>query len=272
MAEEVVTSTPASGDTGASVTPAVATPTVTAQPVATTPAAQPSATGGEQSREGWVPSYRVRETREAAQREFQQERARLDAEHRTELQRIQSQLHALVGVQPKQNPEIDAVRQQFAQLYPGLAKLEARGQDIEGLLERAGDLEAQNEHYWNEYGRRSVNTLFTEAEKTLGSPLSDEAKRVLHSSFIGFVQSSPELTQRYSNDPTIVNDFVRAFSSSLIDPVRRSATATVAGRVATAIPQDTPGGAVHPAGAPKPANLDERAEQAWALYKTTAKP
>ena len=140
------------------------------------------------------------------------------------------------------------------------------------MLDRAGDFDSQNQHYWQTYGRQTMDSLFKHAQETIGAPLSDEARRVLHSSFVGFVQSSPELTSRYASDPTIVDDFWKAFSSSFIDPSRRSATATVAGRAVAALPQDTPGGAPRATPGPVPANLDERAASAWALYNHNAKP
>lgn len=261
--------TPATGDTGASAPPAAATPAASAAPAATPQAAQPPATGG--PGEGWVPSYRVRETREAALRESQSQWATKEAEYQSQLKQIQSQLHALVGVQPQQNPEIAAVRGQFGQLYPGLSKIEERANEILGILERSEGLEEQNKHYWQSYGRQTMDRLFTHAQESLGSPLTDEGKRQLHAAFTGFVQSSPELEARYSNDPSLVQDFWKQFTSSFIDPVRRTASAAVAGRAPQALPQDTPGGAPRVSPAPAVGNLDERSAAAWAMYQQNAR-
>jgi len=214
-----------------------------------------------------VPSYRLRQTREAAVREAQQQWAQKEADYQARLDQVQSQLRALVGVQPPQNPEVEAVRQQFAQLYPKLAKLEERGDDVFGLLERAPDLNAQIESGWNRYGQEVVNRLFKSAETVLGSPLTEEGKAVLHQSFVGFVQSSPEMLTRYADDPTIADDFVKAFSSNFIDPARRSATASVQGRATTPLPQDTPAGVPRPTPGPQPSNLDERAALGFAQYQ-----
>jgi len=246
-------------------TPVAATPaTPQMQPATPTPAPT-------EDRSNWVPSYRVRESREAAIREAQQGFAQKEAQYQQRLEQIQSQLHALVGIAPSQNPEVEAVRQQFGQLYPGLSKMEERANDIMGVIERAGDLESQNQHYWQSYGRQNMDRLFTHASESLGSPLTDEGKRALHSAFTGFVSSSPELTARYANDPTLVDEFWRAFTSSFIDPARRAASATVATRTTAAIPQDTPGGAPRLPGVPKPANLDERVAQGWAQYEQMKK-
>lgn len=254
------------------------TPSAPASPVATPQAApvaapqatpQTPATGAPPSPEpepSWLRG-RLQETRAAAirqaQAQFDQERARIQSE----LENYKRQLHAVVGVTPPQNPEVEQVRQQFAQLYPGLAKMEERAAQLEELLERSGDLQSQNDHYWQSYGRQIVNTLFNKAAESVGGPLNDEGKRFLHSSFVGWVQSSPENQERYTNDPTIVDDFLRTFVSNYIDPVRRSAAAQIPGRANVPLPQDTPTGGIRTmTPQAKPADLDERAAQGWALY------
>src|SRR5947207_7300625 len=166
--------TPASGDTGA--TPAAATPAAPAAPAAATPTAgaPASATSGAPGGEGWVPSYRVRETREAAMREAREQFAQRETAYKAELQRIQQQLHSLVGVQPPPDPNVSAVKAQFAQLYPGLSKMEERAAQLEQLLERAGDLESQSTHYWQNYGKQTMDRLFNHAAESMGSPLTEE--------------------------------------------------------------------------------------------------
>lgn len=254
--------------TSAAPAPAAATPAASA-PAAATPAAttQPPATGGGQ--EGWVPSYRLREAREAAERTFREQFATREAELRAEAARYQAQIQALTGVTPPnpQNAEVQAVREQFSRLFPGLSQLEERAQELQELVERAGDLETQSTHYWQQYGRSAMDKLFSNAEKTYGTPLGEEGKRSLHAMFTGWVGSSPELTARYASDPTIVDEFWNAFSSSFVEPSRRAAAASVVARTGTPTPQDR-GGAVPPVTpGPKPSNLDERANQAWAQYQ-----
>jgi hypothetical protein len=267
MAEELVTGNAEPAATP-QATPAPATPGAFAPQAVTPPAAPVSATT--EDRSNWVPPYRIRETRESALREAQAQYAQREAQIRQEADRYKEQVQRLVGVGPQPDPEVDAVRQQFGKLYPGLSKLEERTAQLEALLERAGDLESQTSHYWTAYGRQTVDRLFETAQAAIGAPLTEEGKRMLHSSFVGFVQSSPEMTERYANDPSIVNDFVKAFTSGFIDPARRAASATVTGRAAnTALPQDTPGGAPRVQPGPQPTNMDERAAQAWTMYQQT---
>src|ERR1700682_6204179 len=129
MADAPEVTVPSGADSTPSATPATATPVAPAQPATQATSAAP-ATGGE-SREGWVPSYRIRESREAAIREANESFSQKEANYRSQLEQVQRQLHALVGVQPTKNPEEQAVRDQFGQLYPGLNKLEQRAAELE---------------------------------------------------------------------------------------------------------------------------------------------
>ena len=262
--------TPAGSETPVTPAPAqVGAPAPTATPSApvTPPQGGPQVPATGAPGPGWVPSHRVRETREAAYREAQAHYEQQMQQIRQQYEQSQTQLRALVGVQPPQNPQVDLVRQQFSQLFPGLAQIEKRAAELEALVARAGDFEQQQSHYWQSYGRQTLDRLFSMAQETYGQPLNEEQKRGLHSGFLGFVQSSPEIAQRYETDPTLVEEYWKVFSSSFVDPARRAATATVVGRVPQGLPQDTPAGTPRPAPTPQPSGLDERAANAWAAYQ-----
>lgn len=260
-----------SGISETSVPEATPTPVATPSPATQgTPAAaatQPTQTPATGAPEGYVPSYRLRETREAAIRQANEEFARREAAIRQEADQYKRQVQALTGALPPQNSENDAIRKQFFQLFPWAEKMEKRFGDFESLVDRAGDLETQNSHYWNKHGQDTMDRLYSTAGASLGIPLSNEAKQTLGAAFIGYVQSSPERTNRYYSDPGFVDGFWREFSSSLIDPVRRNATVGAVGRVPGAIPQDTPSGAPHATPSPRPANMDERVNNAWAQFQ-----
>ena len=261
-----IQSTPAGSDMSA---PAL-DPAISGQPAApsATQTGPAAAAPTQPASEGMVPSYRLREVRETAIRQAQEAFAQREAELTSRMEQVQRQLHALVGASPTENPEITAIRQQFSQLFPGLSKLEDRAADLLGLTDRSGELETQQKHYWQDYGRRNMDRLYSLAEKSLGGPLGPEGRQALHTSFVGFVSSSPAIAEMYTSDPTLVDEYWRLFASNFIDPVRRLTGATVQSGVANrALPQDTSAGIPGTAPPAKPANLDERVANAWASYQ-----
>jgi hypothetical protein len=192
-------------------------------------------------------------------------------EFKTREQEYQAKIQALAGFGPKPNPEVEAVRDQFGNLYPGLAKLEKRAADLLQMIERSGDMDAQSSHYWTNYGQQAVNKLFAAAEADLGQPLNEEGKAYLHAQFVGFIQSSPERVNSYASDPGFVDQYWKAFSSNFIDPVRRVSAASAQGRIQTPLPQDTSAAAPRIGGPEKPANLEDRVSRSWTAYQQTAK-
>lgn len=255
---------------GASPAPAgpVAAPTQTVTPPVSASPSLPAAAPAE-DRSNWFPPYRAREMREAAAREAATKYEAQISGVRGELDRYRQQIAALTGVSQPTNTEADTIKKQFFELFPWAKKMEERFGDVEGLLDRSQDLDTQINHYWTSYGNQTMDRLFKLAGDSLGGPLTDEGKRQLHSSFVGFLQSSPELQNRYANDPSIVEDFWKQFTSSFIEPTRRAASAGIAQRAAgnTRLPQDSPSGAPQLGQAPKLNGLDERAAMAWADFQ-----
>lgn len=263
--ELVVDQAPAGG-----VSPAPAVPAPASFPAAA-PAATPQASpAAPQVPDGYVPSYRLREAREAAAREASTKYTSEMAGVKAELDRYRQQIAALTGVNQPQTTESDTIKQQFFQLFPWAKKLEDRFGDFESLVDKSQDMDAQINHYWTAHGNATMDRLFKLANESVGVPLGEEAKRQLHSSFVGFIQSSPELTSRYATDPSIVDDFWKSFSSAFVDPVRRANSAGIVQRAAgvTRLPQDSPSGAPQSSPAPKLNGLDERAAAAWAEFTT----
>lgn len=272
--QETVTATPTTVDTTATSTQSQAAPqgaTPPATPTSGQPGSATSPTSGAPG-EGWVPSYRLREQREALARQVQEREASLRAHYDSQLQDLNKKLQVLAGVAPGPNPEVEGVKQQFAELYPKLAKL--ADADVDRLLqvmERVGDFEQQNDHYWQSYGQQRVANLFELAEKDIGQPLTDAGKERLHSALVGYVQSSPQAMEAYSRDPNFISTFWKAWSSDFIEPVRRVAGATAQGRAGLPAVQDVPG-QVRTTPASKPDNLDDRLAMGWTSYQQTKKP
>jgi len=258
---------PAPATPSAEPTPAPAiqgAPTPQVAPVNPTAPAQAPATGVP---EGYVPSYRLREIREQAELRAQAREAEIRAQYEARVNEWEQKARALAGFGPQPDPKVETIKSQFAELFPGLAKLDDK--KVEALLqmaEKMGDVEAQTDHYWRTYGTQSINRLFAAAEADLGQPLTDEAKGVLQANFVGYLNSDPRVADVYASDPTFAERYWKAFSSQFIDPVRRSSNVSAQTRASVPLPQDSRGGAPITAPAAKPANLDERVNLAWTAY------
>lgn len=256
--------TQATGDTGATQVPATqGTPAPAATQQENT---QPQATqGGPHGTQGMVPSYRLREYAErirALEAELNEHKP-----YRTKAEQYESQIRALVGVQKpsEEDSQADVVRQQFFKVFPWAKTYEDSHEKFQKLLDLSEQLEQQNNHYWRSYGQTSVDRLYEQANQVYGDQLTETGKSLLYYTLNGLVQNNPEAAARYENDPKFVQEFWKAFSSNLIDPVKRTATAATAQRAPKGLPQDTPAGVPVTQG-PKPSNLDERVAQAWSVF------
>lgn len=255
-------------------TPAEATPSATpaapaapSAPQAATPPVTPTpatpATPSE-DRSNWVPPYRLRETTQKYEQALQAERAQWQAQLEQERRKIQ----ALTGVVPPENPQFDEVKKQFGQVFPGLNEMETLAPQIKEFLAQREEIEQLRQHVWGVYNRNAMDRLYKNAETTYGQPLSEDARRTLGSSFVGYLQSNPEAYERYQSDPSIVDEFWQSFEARFVSPVRRNATVDTLNRIPGSLPQDTPSGAVSMSGGPqKPASTDERLAMALAAYK-----
>lgn len=264
-------------NTPAAATPAVSQPATPAAPVtpsAATPA--PSATPATpatpstpaEDRSNWVPPYRLREVSTKAEQQLAQLRATAEAEKAA----LQRQLQALTGVLPPQNPEIDQVRNQFKEVFPDHDWVGSQRAQIEELLSLKEELKAAMQYQWASHNRSAINSLYTDAEKTYGQPLNEDAKHQLGAQFIGYLQANPEEYEVYKTDPTqVTGRFWKGFTDRFISPIQRQNTVNTLNRIPGAIPQDTPSGSVPVSSPLKPQTQDERLAAALATYKQNQK-
>jgi hypothetical protein len=245
-------------------TPATATPVAPPTGVPASPAApaQPPATGGVPP--GYVPSFRIRETRD----QYEAKLAQVESQRNAEIERLTKQVQALTGVTPQNRSEEEVIREQLFKVVPDLKELIAMREQLAAIASQKDDFQQQTQHYWDTYNRTQMDRLYKAASASFdGQPLSDSQKAYIKSSFVGWASSDPQLADRYQTDPTLVDQFWKEFSSSFIDPVRRGATVTATGRAASNLPQDTPSGGLRTGGAPpEPADLDGRVDRAWQAF------
>jgi uncharacterized protein (UPF0335 family) len=212
-----------------------------------------------------VPPHRLEEV----STKHEQQLASFKAQAEAEKAALQRQLQALTGVLPPQNPEIDAVKNQFKEVFPELSEIGSQAEAIKELIALKDELRAAMQHQWATHNRSAMSTLYKTAESTYGQPLNDDAKRALGASFIGHLQSNPDEYERYQQDPTtVVEGFWKSFTDRFISPIQRAQVVAQQNRIPSAIPQDPASGAVPVSTPVKPANPEERLSQALAHYKS----
>lgn len=258
-------------------TPAPAAPVVT--PAA--PQAPPVAPGGDptqpQAPGAMVPSYRLRQTREQAAQWARAQVENAKGEHQRQLDERDSRIRALAGVSQPENAENEAVKQQFAQLFPGLAKLNDPAladkllkyeENNQMMAKQLQMLRARDSHYWDSHTRTAISSLFTAVEKGIGGQLSDEAKRAIHGSFVGYVRTNPQVAERYTRNPQgVVNEYWSTLQTSLIDPVRRTQQAGLQNVPPVVAPKDDPSGTPAVSPAPKLKTMRDRSNAAWQILQ-----
>lgn len=264
-----VSSTPAVSDNSA--TPATATPVAPAQSGAPAISPTPTQTGTATSNPapqvppGYVPSFRIRETRDQYETRIRE----IEAAKSAEIARLTQQVQALTGVTPQNRSEEETIREQLYKVVPELKSLVEQREQLAELVAQRQEMAQQQQHYWQSYNRSRMDDLFKTASEAYGQPLSDPQKRYLAASFVGWAQSDPELVERYQSDPSLVNEFWKEFSSSFVEPARRIQATSAVDRVARNVPQDTPSGNnLRPSNAPdEPKDLDGKVDKAWQTFK-----
>lgn len=245
-------------------TPATATPVAPPTGVPASSPAPPQVPATGTVPPGYVPSFRIRETRD----QYEQKIAQLEAARTADIDRLTKQVQALTGVNPPSLSEEETIRQQLYKVVPDLKTLVESRAQLEELIKSKDQYQQQNKHYWQSYNRTQMDRLFKTASDSYGNPISDAQKRYLQASFVGWASGDPELEARYETDPSIVDEFWKEFSSNFIEPARRIATTSAVGRAPSNLPQDTPSGGLRTSAPPEaPKDLDGRVDLAWQAFK-----
>lgn len=222
------------GPPAAPAAPAAATPPVSpaapapqpgsGQPSAA-PAAQPHAPAPgftyKEDRSNWVPSHVVRQRTQ----EYEKVQRELDFERR--------RVAALTGVQmPTQaDPESDAIRSQFAKMFPGLAKLEAMADKLEKAAGFDYDgIQNSQTQVWQSHGNQVLQTLQEKVKAAYGgADLTPKALSRICGAFVNEIAQDDELKSRYeAGDMRIIDEFITDFTGAVLDPYKRQTTAAAA--------------------------------------------
>ena len=209
-----------------------------------------------------VPSYRLREVTE---------RYRTLEGYAVQLQQRLEALEKRSGTQqekPQDDAETRAIRDQFAKMFPNLARLnDIDLERLNAVLDTQPQQQQQWEQYWTNVGQNALRTLQSKVSEVYGDKVDAMTRSVFESAFISWVERDPEARERYlSQDPSLVEDYWKRMAAHVLDPVRKNAAAQVAQRVGrverlptaarsnTALPAQKP---------PKPKTEDELHAAAW---------
>jgi hypothetical protein len=158
-----------------------------------------------------------RKARQRAEQQFRDTQTSLDAERK----RVQ----ALAGLEPKSEADItsEAVKQRFAQLFPGLAKLDEAA--IERILQVANDadnLQSATQHHWTTHGAMMLDAVTEGLADSLGGKLSDRQAAAIKRAYVQEAEDNPDFLKRHERgDRTLVDEFVKQWVADWIEPARR---------------------------------------------------
>lgn len=236
-----------------------------AAPATSTANSQAPATGAPQ--EGMVPSYRLREIRAQLEQAYNQ---RLEQERNSwtqERENLDKRIRALAGVDPNPPSRAEAIRNEFFQLFPEYQELSQFAPEIKTLKEEIAAFKAQNQHYWQSYSGNQLDRLYKLASESYDGQLTDAQKAALTRTFIGYVNSDPEMRQRFESDPAIVDEYWKDIASNFVEPARRNAVVSGTARIAQNLPKDDPSGGLVTSTPAKPKDKDERMALAWQAFE-----
>jgi hypothetical protein len=168
--------------------------------------------------------------------DLQKERkARQDFEKRfqaaeTQRETLQRQIQALTGATPRspEDAETDQIRQHFAKLFPGLAKLDDKTIDrLLATADSAGALEQTSSHYWKRHGLQMVESVESAIAKEFGSDkLTPSQQNIVRAAYRQAAETNPEFLQRHEEgDKALIAEFAKTFVDDWFEPARRKVTA-----------------------------------------------
>lgn len=168
-----------------------------------------------------------RKQRQALEARLQAQEEALNSERR----RVQ----ALVGVNPQSEgeAEIAQVREQFAKLFPGLARLndEQLLAKLDQLLASADTHADTTNRYWRDRAQQMTSGVVEQISKELGGELSDRQVRRIRSAYAAAAEADPEFLARHeAGDPKLIEEFAKEWIEDWFEPARRKQITNEVGR------------------------------------------
>ncbi len=174
-------------------------------------------------------------------RDLQNERrARQEREARiqaleTQLAQAEKRTRALAGIEPRSQEDNDAeeVRAKFAQLFPGLAKLNDAQmlEKLESLLQSADVHADTTKRYWADRAQQMTQGVVDKVAKEFGGQLTDRQVKQIRSAYAAAAEADPEFLARHEQgDPKLIEEFAAQWVEDWAGPARRMAVTDAVGR------------------------------------------
>lgn len=163
--------------------------------------------------------------------DLQKERkARQDYENKVkqferDLESAQKRIQALAGVSTPSDEEAQAaaIRAKLETLYPALKKLDDATVDkLLGTAAAKEDIDATQQHYWQQHGRQMVSQIEKQIQDEIGSDLTERQKEQIAMVYSLRVERDQQLLKRHlEGDPTLISEFAKAFLEDWSTPIKR---------------------------------------------------
>lgn len=215
-----------------------------------------------EDRSKWIPPYRLDE----ANRRYQA----LEGRYRS----LDDRIRILMGydAEAQRDPRLEAVRTQFAQVFPELGPLLQNPQALARVIQLASsgqfdEMSGTTAAYWQRHAQNFSRDIVEAYAKSVGVEANSLGPRALNriaAQLKAYIEEdrTGERQERYEmGDPTLRDEFVADLTGLFTDPVRRSTNTAAARTVENnrRVPDAGPRGAV-PAQAGGGAKPKTRAE------------
>lgn len=145
------------------------------------------------------------------------------------LERERKRIRLMFDDDPKtaEEQEAAAIREQFAKVFPHLAKL--TDEQIDKLIagsESAGSAQQVVDHHWTQHARQTLDNVLTAVTEAQGlDELSPRLSKRVEDLFISWVESDEAVLKRYmAGDKKLVEEFVASYTEDFVTPARRQTT------------------------------------------------
>lgn len=151
-----------------------------------------------------------------------------------ELAQVRKQMQALAGITPKDDAEqeFDAIRAQFAKVFPGLAKLtDAQIEKLMGVADKADSLSEATTHHWQRHGSTMLDALEKAVVDEIGGDLTERQKKALTQAYVNEAQTNDDFLKKHeAGDLDQLTAFAKEWVGDWMTAASRKVTKNAVGQ------------------------------------------